>query len=118
MGDDRDDSADSRLEAGGFGFVPVDQPGRPRAIHDLFDRRFGRAPSLDLVQRRALGSHRGGVLTWLAATLGVTPRDEALYRTALTHPSHGADNYQRLEFLGDRVLGLIIAEWLQRAVPA
>jgi ribonuclease III len=38
---------------------------------------------------------------------------------ALTHPSMatGADN-QRLEFLGDRVLGLVIAEALLRADPA
>lgn len=32
---------------------------------------------------------------------------------ALTHGSTGkADDYQRLEFLGDRVLGLVVAEWL------
>ena len=31
---------------------------------------------------------------------------------ALTHGSHAAATYERLEFLGDRVLGLIVAEWL------
>ncbi|HLJ62836.1 MAG TPA: ribonuclease III [Stellaceae bacterium] len=42
---------------------------------------------------------------------------------ALTHPSalsrrdHDGRHYQRLEFLGDRVLGLIIAEWLWRHYP-
>ncbi len=56
-------------------------------------------------------------MNWLADTLGVAPEDEALYRTALTHPSHGADNYQRLEFLGDRVLGLVIADWLSAQFP-
>lgn len=56
-------------------------------------------------------------MSWLAETLGATPRDEALYQTALTHPSHGADNYQRLEFLGDRVLGLVIADWLSALFP-
>lgn len=56
-------------------------------------------------------------MTWLATTLGVVPKDEALYRTALTHPSHGADNYQLLEFLGDRVLGLVIADWLSGLFP-
>ena len=41
------------------------------------------------------------------------PRDTALWREALTHGSTGeARDYQRLEFLGDRVLGLAIAEWL------
>lgn len=39
--------------------------------------------------------------------------DEALWREALTHGSTGEPrNYERLEFLGDRVLGLVIAEWL------
>lgn len=55
---------------------------------------------------------------WLTATFGVRPREEALYETALTHPSFGPDNYQRLEFLGDRVLGLVMAEWLSERFPA
>jgi ribonuclease-3 len=39
--------------------------------------------------------------------------DEALWLEALTHGSTGAArDYQRLEFLGDRVLGLVIGEWL------
>ncbi len=43
-------------------------------------------------------------------------------RLALTHPSYGAvdleaGNYQRLEFLGDAVLGLIVAEELFRRYP-
>ena len=38
---------------------------------------------------------------------------EQLWLEALTHGSTGsARDYQRLEFLGDRVLGLVIAEWL------
>lgn len=44
---------------------------------------------------------------------GGDPVDEAVWREALTHGSTGdARNYERLEFLGDRVLGLAIAEWL------
>ncbi|MBP1806729.1 ribonuclease III [Rubellimicrobium aerolatum] len=45
-------------------------------------------------------------------------RDPSLLIRALTHGSHGgeADN-QRLEFLGDRVLGLVIAEALLEADP-
>lgn len=51
-------------------------------------------------------------LDWLA-TLGIKPRDEALWLSALTHGSFEAStNYERLEFLGDRVLGLSIADWL------
>lgn len=49
--------------------------------------------------------------------LGYTFADEKLLRAALTHPSLGRDNkaasdYERLEFLGDRVLSLLVAEWL------
>ena len=44
---------------------------------------------------------------------GFVAKDEALWLEALTHGSvGGAHDYQRLEFLGDRVLGLSIAEWL------
>jgi ribonuclease-3 len=49
---------------------------------------------------------------WLAETLGRPPADPALFERALTHSSHGDDNYERLEFLGDRVLGLVVATWL------
>ncbi|HEC01001.1 MAG TPA: ribonuclease III [Sphingomonadales bacterium] len=45
--------------------------------------------------------------------LGYVFQDEALLREALTHPSlEGGKQYQRLEFVGDRVVGLVIAEWL------
>ena len=54
---------------------------------------------------------------WIAEALGAAPQDEALYRRALTHGSHGDDNYERLEFLGDRVLGLAMAEWLFEEFP-
>ena len=50
---------------------------------------------------------------FLARLAGRPPVDEALWREALTHGSTGeARDYQRLEFLGDRVLGMVIAEWL------
>jgi ribonuclease-3 len=50
---------------------------------------------------------------FLAKQSGVEPRDEALWLSALTHGSTGEKrNYERLEFLGDRVLGLAVAEWL------
>ena len=73
----------------------------------------------------ALAADRGGVLSephaspaaWLAATFGRAPADAAPYVRALTHGSHGADNYERLEFLGDRVLGLVMAEWLFELFP-
>ncbi len=50
----------------------------------------------------------------LSERLGYSFKDHALVRMALTHGSshRKAVDYQRLEFLGDRVLGLIIAEML------
>jgi ribonuclease III len=45
--------------------------------------------------------------------LGYAFSDPALFLEALTHPSMGSRPHnQRLEFLGDRVLGLVIAEAL------
>jgi hypothetical protein len=55
--------------------------------------------------------------TWLSRTLGHTPRDPALFQRALTHSSHSAITYERLEFLGDRVLGLAAAAWLYELFP-
>jgi len=56
-------------------------------------------------------------LDWAAEALGHRFRDPGLLRRALTHPSYGEDHYQRLEFLGDRVLGLVMAAWLYRVFP-
>lgn len=53
-----------------------------------------------------------GLGGWIEQTFGRAPRDLAPYERALTHGSQAAANYERLEFLGDRVLGLAIAEWL------
>lgn len=56
--------------------------------------------------------------------IGYRFNDPALLREALTHPSvELADRagarfgYERLEFLGDRVLGLVIAQWLLDRYP-
>mgnify|MGYP000455677809 FL=1 len=50
---------------------------------------------------------------FLTAIAGRPPVDEALWLEALTHGSTGAArDYQRLEFLGDRALGMVIADWL------
>lgn len=50
--------------------------------------------------------------------LGYEFKDDSLIREALTHPSlEGGRSYQRLEFVGDRVLGLVIADWLYEIYP-
>jgi ribonuclease-3 len=55
----------------------------------------------------------------LADVLGYVFERPELLEQALTHPSAAAKStYERLEFLGDRVLGLIIADMVYRAYPA
>ncbi len=50
--------------------------------------------------------------------IGYSFRDGDLLRVALIHSSTGSDeNYERLEFLGDRVLGLVIASLLFEKFP-
>lgn len=50
--------------------------------------------------------------------LGGEPMEPQLFERALTHGSHSGDTYERLEFLGDRVLGLVIASWLYQRFPS
>lgn len=85
---------------------------------------------MDVVHRRALETHWGDVLTakgdlpaptaeLLARVTGDGDLSAPVWAEALTHGSFsvsaGQSDYQRLEFLGDRVLGLVIAEWLHQA---
>ncbi|MCP8938372.1 ribonuclease III [Alsobacter sp. SYSU M60028] len=62
-------------------------------------------------------------LSHLEARLGYSFRDRLPLERALTHisaqrtPAAGGPNYQRLEFLGDRVLGLSVAELLYQGFP-
>ena len=53
----------------------------------------------------------------LAARLGYAPRDRALFVVALTHRSAEGPNNERLEFLGDSVLNLLLSERLYREFP-
>lgn len=58
------------------------------------------------------------VADWVERTLGRRPRDPALFERALTHSSRAEEeDYERLEYLGDRVLGLAIAAWLYELFP-
>jgi ribonuclease-3 len=76
-----------------------------------------------------MADRRAEAVAALARSLGHAFRDPDLLERALTHPSVGegaardargrpfVDN-QRLEFLGDRVLGLLVADRLLRDFPA
>jgi ribonuclease III len=58
-------------------------------------------------------SQRTISLDWLPESLRSSP----LYEQALTHRSASASNYERLEFLGDALLGFVIGEHLYRQFP-
>jgi ribonuclease-3 len=53
----------------------------------------------------------------LEESLGHEFSDRALLQQALTHRSAGSHNNERLEFLGDAILGAVIAEELYRRYP-
>ena len=55
---------------------------------------------------------------FIGEALGGEPKEPQLFERALTHGSHGRETYERLEFLGDRVLGLVIAGWLYQRFPS
>ncbi len=68
----------------------------------------------------------GTKITELTAHLGHDFAKPELLQDALTHPSlagarprkkNSTTPYERLEFLGDRVLGLVIAKWLYELFP-
>jgi ribonuclease-3 len=56
-------------------------------------------------------------LNWSSRHLGYRFVDERLLEQALTHRSAGAMHNERLEFLGDAVLGMVIARALYERKP-
>lgn len=53
----------------------------------------------------------------LESSLGLEFSDPGLLQQALTHRSRSHSNYERLEFLGDSVLGFVVAEDLYYRFP-
>lgn len=65
-------------------------------------------------------NHREKVLRKVCAAVGHDFKDLTLLNRALTHSSlgnQGMPNYERLEFLGDAVLGFLIADALYKQKP-
>lgn len=54
---------------------------------------------------------------FIGEAVGGELKDPQMFERALTHGSHGRETYERLEFLGDRVLGLVVATWLYERFP-
>jgi ribonuclease-3 len=65
-----------------------------------------------------MGLTSAGQAETLLMRLGYEPRDRALFVIALTHRSAEGPNNERLEFLGDSVLNLLLSERLYREFPA
>jgi ribonuclease III len=63
------------------------------------------------------GTQGDAVAAWLRTVLGREAGQPELYRAALTHRSARQDNNERLEFLGDAVLGLVMAQELFQRFP-
>jgi ribonuclease-3 len=75
-------------------------------------------------QGKAQGKEAADSLSDLEARLGYVFRDRALAETALTHtswrneaPAPGRADNERLEFLGDAVLALVVSDLLMRRLP-
>ena len=130
MGDNRDNSTDSRVLSE-VGYVPFENfVGRARSSSSPSTRMPSFWQSLGMAVDRALeprcssrsGEPRGRRRKLdpqaLEERLGYAFGNRELLEHALTHVSAAAalhaESYQRLEFLGDRVLGLAIAELLYR----
>src|SRR5262249_46878184 len=114
----------------------VREPGGPGADHLLLGRRRrarAAAARLALLELAVVGSLEPAVhdramsrrtkgRKELEERIGYGFADKALLESALTHisalsgPSRSG-SYQRLEFLGDHVLGLVISDMLFRAFP-
>ena len=54
---------------------------------------------------------------WLQQSLSYEPKDLSLFTAALTHRSASGRNNERLEFLGDAVLNMLVAELLYERFP-
>lgn len=68
------------------------------------------------------GAGDPGTLERLEADLGIRFADRSMLELALTHRSHafeagGIPTNERLEFLGDAVLGLVVTDWIYRRFP-
>ena len=102
MGDNRDDSADSRFTRSseqGVGLLPIDNViGRALIAFFSTDGSAEWLKPWTWFTRRALGPDRArpfdatsDLADWLEATLGHRPRDLALFERALTHSSRGEE---------------------------
>jgi ribonuclease-3 len=78
--------------------LTVEHEARRRLAEGIMGHEFGRPDLLSEALTHRSAAHGG--------------------RTRAKHERRGAGSNERLEFVGDRVLGLVIAEWLVERFPA
>ncbi len=99
--------------------APTDKKPNPPTVdarHDV-DQRSIRL--VDAVDGQA-GSDQASKLALCQELIDYQFKDESLLLSALTHASgasHRLDSNERLEFLGDAVLGLTVCHWLFESYP-
>jgi ribonuclease-3 len=106
------------------GATPDTTPDLPKAAKQDNDRA---APAVPPAKKPAApvkrsARKRGEAASALEKTIGYKFKDRDLLERSLTHISaiaggNRSNSYQRLEFLGDHVLGLIISDMLFRSFP-
>jgi ribonuclease-3 len=89
---------------------------------DATPPQSGKEPAAPPRSRSRKASRREAAASAVEIRIGYHFRDGTLLEHALTHVSaisggNRAASYQRLEFLGDHVLGLVISDMLFRAFP-
>ena len=131
MGDNRDNSTDSRVPGpGGVGYVPFENlVGRAEIIFFSVEDGSNGLGDLEVAVDGPLGSavqapmsngrrRRSAALERRLGHQLRRPQASARRRSPIRAPQPAPqDSYQRLEFLGDRVLGLVVAEMLLEAFP-
>jgi ribonuclease III len=96
---------------------------RPKAVPQPDPGDLGQSAAGGVPARPSNARRRAAAASGLEARIGYRFQDPALIDRALTHvsalkgPRNPAGSYQRLEFLGDHVLGLAVSEMLFRAFP-
>ena len=119
MGDNRDRSDDSRVSVG---FVPMENlVGKARFLFFSYDPNEGAWYKPWTWAKKIRWSNcRRIVMKELEKNLQYHFNNQHLLHQALTHTSKTgklSENYERLEFLGDRVLGVAVAEMVYRVFP-
>ena len=122
MGDNRDNSSDSRISSY-VGYVPHENLVGPARSFLSFDDRysmleFWRWPVAVRYSRLLDRLTDGRRAQAISGRIDYSFADEALLHRALRHASLDVeDDNEHLEFLGDRVLGLVVAEELLARYP-